>query len=98
MFRLMFAPKATPGKFEIPVLDKVFEDFNIFKIDMNKRIVRVGLSVNPNQGGCLSWDEMVKCLTEGWDVYKVKYEFDGENGSMVSIHIPDGHEVIVVLK
>jgi hypothetical protein len=99
MFRIMLAPKATPGKGELPVFDKVYEDFNIFKIDVDNRILRVGLSVNEKQRyGDFHWDDMVECLKEEWDVYGIKYEFDGGNSSMVTVHIPEGYDVIVVLK
>jgi len=99
MFRIMLAPKATPGKGELPVFDKVYEDFNIFKIDIDNRILRVGLRVNDRQPNyCFHWEDMVECLKEGWDVYGIEYEFDGGNSSMVTIHIPEGYDVVVVLK
>lgn len=99
MFRLMFAPKATPGKGELPVLDKVYEDFNIFTIDVDNRILRVGLSINEKQRySVFNWHTLVEFLKEGWDACGIKYEFDGGSSSMVTIHIPDGYDVIVVLK
>lgn len=99
MFRLMLAPKATPGKGELLVFDKVYEDFNIFKIDIERRILRVGLRVNEKQMyGDFNWHTMVECLKEGWDIYGIEYEFDGGDSSMVTIHIPEGYDVLVVLK
>lgn len=99
MFRIMLAPKATPGKGELPVFDKVYEDFNIFKIDVDNRVLRVGLRVNDRQmNGRFHWKDMVECLKEGWDIYGIKYEFEGGHSSIVTIHIPDGYDVIVVLK
>lgn len=99
MFRIMLAPKATPGKGELPVFDKVYEDFSIFKIDVDNRILRVGLRVNDRQiNGRFRWEDMVECLKEGWDIHGIEYEFDGGNSSMVTIHIPEGYDVSVVLK
>ena len=95
----MLAPKATPGKGELPVFDKVYEDFNIFTIDVERKVLRVGLCVNDRQPKyCFQWENMVECLKESWDNYGIKYEFDGGNSSMVTIHIPDGYDVLVILK
>ena len=99
MFRIMLAPKATPGKGELPVFDKVYEDFNIFTIDVERKVLRVGLRVNDRQmNGRFHWGDMVECLKESWDVWGIKYEFDGGNSSMVTVHIPDEYDVLVVLK
>lgn len=99
MFRIILAPKATPGKGELPVFDKVYEDFNTFKIDADNKTLRVGLSVNEKQMyGGFNWHTMVEFLKESWDVWGIKYEFEGGHSSMVTIHIPEGYEVLVILK
>lgn len=43
MFRILFAPKATPGKNEKPILDQVYCKFNTFNIDLEKKRVGCGL-------------------------------------------------------
>lgn len=99
MFRIMLAPKATPGKGELLVFDKVYEDFNVFKIDIERRILRVGLRVNEKQRyDDFDWDTMVEFLKESWDIWGIKYEFEGGHSSIVTIHIPEGYDVVVVLK
>ena len=99
MFRIMLAPKATPGKGELPVFDKVYEDFNVFTVDVERKLLRVGLRVNSSHMyGGFRWENMVECLRESWDAWGIGYEFDGGSSSMVTVHIPDGYDVLVVLK
>ena len=100
MFRLFFEPtKETRGTDhrDKMVLDKVFEDFNDFNIDLDRRVLRV--SIKPNtKNGYYKWDEMMQYLKEGWDVYKLSYRLVYPNGSLVEIDIPEGYTVRVVLK
>lgn len=94
MFSIRFAPKATPGKGEIPVFDKVYEDFASFTIDLEKRRIRVPLHVNSKQL-YMSHQEMFENLKFWWDISKLHYEKDG---SVVYVYIPEDHEVLVILK
>ena len=97
MFRLMFTPTDKTNKRDLCVLDQVYEKFNIFKIDPDKRIVHVGMDPNIEHG-YRSYDEMEELLKEGWDIYKLEYKFiEGYHG-VVEIKIPEGYEVTVVLK
>lgn len=108
MFRLVFTPKDNSNKkkfltfkkaqrkHEIHVLDKCFEDFNIFKIDVDHR--KVIVDIHPNyERGFRNYDEMWTLLKEGWDVYKLKYTIH-PNSRRVEFDIPKGYEVTVVLK
>ena len=95
MFRLMFKNKADKKSREIPVLDKVFSDFNMFTIDPVNKKLRVSLDPNVKNGH-YSYDEMLACEKEGWDVYKLSYTID--NNGNLEMDIPDGYEVLVILK
>ena len=95
MFRLMFAPKATPGKGEITILSKVFSNFNIFRIDMENKKLRVGLEPNINNGHT-SYKDMIALEKEGWDIKNLNYTID-QYGNL-EMDIPEGYEVLVILK
>lgn len=41
---------------------------------------------------------MAEFLKESWDIWGIKYEFEGGHSSIVTVHIPEGYEVLVVLK
>jgi hypothetical protein len=97
MFRLFFEPIEKNEERELMVLDKVYEDFNDFQIDLNRRVVRVNLKPNINNG-IRTWEEMMSCLKEGWDIYKLTYRQVYPNGSLIEIDIPVGYNVRVILK
>ena len=95
MFRLMFAPKTTPSKGEIVILSKVFSDFNMFHIDLDNKKLRV--SLDPNyKNGHTSYEDMLTCEKEGWDVKHLKYTID-QYGNL-EMDVPEGYEVLVILK
>ena len=95
MFRIMFASKATPGKGEITILTKVFSNFNIFRIDMENKKLRVHLEPNINNGHT-SYKDMIALEKESWDFKKLSYTID-EDGNL-EMDIPEGYEVLVILK
>ena len=95
MFRLFFEPIEKNG--ELMVLDMVYEDFNDFQIDTNRRVVCVNLRPNINNG-IRTWEKMMTCLKEGWDIYKLTYRLVYPNGSLIEIDIPVGYNVRVILK
>ena len=96
MFRIMFNPKATPGKGEIPVLDQIYGTFNTFKVDVENRKLKTSLSPNLQRFAFMSYEEMIKCEKEAWDVKHLKYTID-EDGNL-EMDIPEGYEVLVILK
>jgi hypothetical protein len=97
MFRILFAPKATPGKNEKPILDQVYCKFNTFNIDLEKRELVVALYPNI-ENGYSTFEDMEKFVTEWWDIDKIEYSFDGGNSAIVRIMIPEGYEVLTVIK
>lgn len=97
MFRLFFEPIEKNGARELMVLDMVYEDFNDFQIDPNRRVVRVSLKPNINNG-IRTWEEMMTSLKEGWDIYKLTYRQVYPNGSLIEIDIPIGYNVRIILK
>lgn len=96
MFRLMFAPKATPGKGEIAVLDQIYGTFNSYRVDLENRKLKVSLSPNLKRFSFMTYDEMIQCEKEGWDVKHLKYTID-QYGNL-EMDIPEGYEVLVILK
>ena len=96
MFRLMFAPKATPGKGEIPVLDQIYGTFNSYRVDLENRKLKVSLDPNTKRFSFMTYDEMIKCEKEGWDIKNLNYTID-QFGNL-EMDIPEGHEVLVILK
>lgn len=96
MFRLLFAPKATPGKGEIVVLDQVYSTFNRYTVDLENRKLRVSLDPNRQRFENMTYEEMIKCEKEAWDVKNFNYTID-EWGNL-EIVIPENHEVLVILK
>ena len=94
MFRVLFAPKATPDRNEITVLDLVYGKFNTFTIDLENRELKVWMSPNTNRG-IRSYEEMELYVKEEWDAKKLEYRFEG---AIAHIKIPEGHEVITQIK
>jgi hypothetical protein len=92
----MFAPKATPGKHEIPILDQIYGTFNSYTVDPENRKLKTSLSPNRERFFHMTYEEMIACEKEGWDVKKLNYKID-RNGNLV-MDIPEGHEVLVILK
>jgi len=98
MFRLLVEPNEPKGSADyIPVFDKIYEDFNTFKIDPDSRTIEVDLSIKENHIGRLTYTEMQDLLKESWDHYKLKYEFAPYPSSMVKVFIPDGYHIQVIL-
>ena len=100
MFRIEFEPNQETSKTtkrSLVVLDKVYEDFYTFQIDLDRRVIRVNIKPN-TKNGFRSWDEMMECLKEGWDVYKITYKLIYPNGSLIEIDIPEGYTVRVTLQ
>lgn len=96
MFRLMFAPKATSGKGEIPVLDQIYGTFNTFKVDVENRKLKTSLDPNTKRFAFMTYEEMIQCEKEGWDVKHLKYTID-QYGNL-EMDVPEGYEVLVILK
>lgn len=96
MFRLMFAPKATPGKGEILVLDQIYGTFNSYTVDLEKRKLRTSLSPNLKRFSYMSYEEMIQCEKESWDVKNLKYTID-QYGNL-EMDVPEGYKVLVILK
>lgn len=96
MFRLMFAPKETPGKHEINVLDQVYGTFNSYRVDLEKRKLKTSLSPNLNRFAYMSYEEMIQCEKEDWDCKHLSYTID-QFGNL-EMDIPENHEVLVILK
>ena len=94
MFRILFAPKATPNRNEITVLDLVYGKFNTFTIDLENRELKVWMSPNTDRG-IRSYEEMELYVREEWDTKKLEYRFEG---AIAHIKIPEGHEVITQIK
>lgn len=92
----MFAPKATPGKHEILVLDQIYGSFNSYTVDLENRKLKTSLSPNRERFFHMTYEEMIACEKEGWDVKKLNYKIDS-NGNL-EMDIPEGHEVFVILK
>ena len=95
MFRLMFAPKATPGRGEILIIDQGFGVINNFTVDMDNRKLRTSLDPNRNFRH-MTYAEMIACEKEGWDVKHLSYSID-DMGNL-EMDIPEGYEVLVILK
>ncbi len=96
MFRLMFAPKATPGKGEIPVLDQIYGTFNSYTVDLENRKLKTSLSPNLKRFAFMTYKEMIQCEKEGWDVKNLKYNIDHYGN--LEMDVPEGYEVLVILK
>ena len=96
MFRIMFAPKATPGKHEIPVLDQIYGTFNSYTVDPENRKLKTSLSPNCERFFHMTYEDMIACEKEGWDVKKLNYKIDRKGN--LEMDIPDGYEVLVILK
>ena len=96
MFRLVFAPKATPGKGEILVLDQIYGTFNSYRIDLENRKLKTSLSPNLKRFAFMSYEEMIESEKEGWDVKHLKYTIDRVGN--LEMDVPEGYEVLVILK
>jgi len=96
MFRLMFAPKATHGKGEIAVLDQIYGTFNSYTVDVENRKLKTSLSPNLKRFSSMTYDEMIQCEKEGWDCKKLNYTID-QFGN-IEMEIPEGYDVMVILK
>lgn len=96
MFRLMFAPKSTPGKREIHVLDQIYGTFNIYTVDVENRKLRTSLSPNLQRFENMTYKEMIECEKEGWDAKHLNYSID--HFGNLEIDIPEGYDVVVILK
>ena len=96
MFRLMFVPKATPGKGEITVLDQIYGTFNSYTVDMENHKLKTSLSPNLKRFSFMTYDEMIQCEKDGWDCNKLNYTIDRVGN--LEIDIPEGHDVLVILK
>lgn len=96
MFRLMFAPKATPGNGEILVLDQIYGTFNTYTVDVENRKLKTNLSPNSKRFSFMTYDEMIQCEKERWDWKKLNYTIDGDGN--LEMDIPEDYDVIVILK
>ena len=96
MFRLMFAPKATPGKSEIPVLDQIYGTFNSYTVDVENRKLKTSLRPNIKRFPYMCYKEMIQCEKEGWDVWHLNYTIDRVGN--LEMDISEGHDVLVILK
>ena len=91
----MFVPKATPGKGEILIIDQIFGVINNFTVDIDNHKLRTSLDPNRNFGH-MSYEEMIVCEKESWDVNHLSYSID-DMGNL-EMDIPEGYEVSVILK
>lgn len=90
----MFAPKATPGKGEKEVLNMIYGKFNTFTIDTENRELKVWIEPNIDNG-YRTYEETELYMKESWDAHKFEYWFEG---AIAHIKIPEGHEVLTILK
>lgn len=88
MFRILFAPKETPNKNEVNVLDTNYGKFSSFLIDTETNELKVWIQPN----GPMTFEELETRLKERWDIRNIKYKIkDG----IVHIKIPENHEVMI---
>ena len=92
----MFAPKETPGKHEITVLDQVYGTFNSYRVDLENRKLKVSLDPNRHNFENMTYEEMISLEKEGWDIKNLNYTID-QYGNL-EMDIPEGYEVLVILK
>ena len=88
MLKILFAPKETPNKNEIHVLDTICGKFNSFLIDTETNELKVWIQPK----GTMTFEELETRLKERWDIRNIKYRI--EDG-IVHIKIPKNHEVLI---
>ena len=83
-------------KGEILVLDQIYGTFNTFKVDVENRKLKTSLDPNTKRFAFMTYEEMIQCEKEGWDVKHLKYTID-QYGNL-EMDVPEGYEVLVILK